>query len=94
MLDNVRVKDLYITIDDYPNISLDAPIGYAIYYMYRVLQDKNKYRNILVLDDDDHLKGYLSLKDLIRAVGPDYLQKRHPDVKGNQPFILKVLARI
>ncbi len=86
MLDNVRVKDLYITIDDYPNISLDAPIGYAIYFMHRVLQDKNKYRNILVLDDDDHLQGYLSLKDLIRAVGPDYLQKRKPAVKGNQPF--------
>ena len=93
MLDNVRVKDLYITIDDYPNISLDAPIGYAIYYMYRVLQDKNKYRNILVLDDDDHLKGYLSLKDLIRAVGPDYLQKRHPDVKGNQPFNIEGISQ-
>jgi hypothetical protein len=40
MLDNVRVKDLYITLDDYPNISLDAPIGHAIYVMHRVLQDK------------------------------------------------------
>ena len=39
-----------------------------------------------MLDDDDHLKGYLSLRDLIRAVGPDYLHKRQPDVKGNQPF--------
>ena len=86
MLDNVRVKDLYITIDDYPDISLDAPIGYAIHFMHRVLQDKNKYRNILVLDDDDHLQGYLSLRDLIRAVGPDYLHKKKPDVKGNQPF--------
>lgn len=86
MLDNVRVKDLYITIDDYPDISIDAPIGYAITFMHRVLANKNKYRNILVLDDDDHLQGYLSLRDLIRAAGPEYLQKRKPDVKGNQPF--------
>ena len=86
MLDNVRVKDLYIKIDDYPNVSLDAPIGHAIHIMNHVLEDENKYRNILVLDDDDHLQGYLSLRDLIRAVGPEYLQKRHPDIKGNQPF--------
>lgn len=86
MLDNVRVKDLYIPINNYPNISLDAPIGHAIHIMHSVLADENKYRNILVLDDEDHLQGYLSLRDLIRAVGPDYLQKRQPDVKGNQPF--------
>lgn len=86
MLDDVRVKDVYIRIEDYPNVSLDAPIGHAIHIMHHVLADKNKYRNILVLDDDDHLQGYLSLRDLIRAVGPDYLQKRRPDVKGHQPF--------
>ena len=93
MLDNVRVKDLYITIDDYPNISLDAPIGHAIHIMNHVLEDKNKYRNILVLDDDDHLQGYLSLRDLFRAVGPDYLHKSHPDVKGNQPFNFEGLSQ-
>ena len=93
MLDNVRVKDLYITIDDYPNVSQYAPIGYAIHIMNHVLEDKKKYRNILVLDDDDHLKGYLSLRDLIRAVGPDYLHKRHPDVKGHQPFNFEGLAQ-
>ena len=40
MLDNVRVKDLYIAIDDYPNVSLDAPIGHAIQIMHHVLGDK------------------------------------------------------
>lgn len=92
MLDDLRVKDLYITINDYPDVSLDAPIGHAIYIMHHVLEDKNKYRNILVLDDDDHLQGYLSLRDLIRAVGPDYLHKKRPDVKGHQPFNLEGLA--
>ena len=93
MLDNVRVKDIYIKIDDYPNVSLDAPIGHAIYIMHNELEDKNKHRTILVLDDDDHLKGYLSLRDLIRAVGPDYLHKSRPDVKGHQPFNLEGLGQ-
>ena len=86
MLDDLRVKDVYIKIDDYPNISLNAPMGNAFHMMHHVLEDKTKFRTILVLDDDDHLKGYLSLRDLIRAVGPDYLHKTRPDVKGHQPF--------
>lgn len=86
MLDALKVKDVYISIDDYPNISQGAPIGHAFHLMHHVLEDKNKYRTILVLDDDDHLKGYLSLRDLIRTIGPDYLRKTHQGTKGNQPF--------
>ncbi len=93
MLDNVYVKDVYLNIDDYPNISQDAPIGHAIHMMHSFLEDQHKYRNILVLDDDDHLKGYLSLRDLIRAVGPDYLRKREPNLKGNQPFNFEGLSQ-
>ena len=91
MLDKLRVKDLYVNIDDYPNISHDAPIGHAIHMMHDVLENKTKYRTILVLDDSDHLKGYLSLRDLIRAVGPDYLHKKRQDVKGHQPFNIEGL---
>ncbi len=86
MLDNLQIKDVYIKIDDYPNISEHAQVGNAFHLMHHVLEDKNKFRTILVLDDDDHLKGYLSLRDLIRAVGPDYLHKSRPDIKGHQPF--------
>lgn len=93
MLDNLCVKDAYIKVDDYPNISDNAPIGHAIHIMHHVLEDQSKYRTILVLDDDDHLKGYLSLRDLIRAVGPDYLHKKRPDVKGHQPFNFEGLGQ-
>jgi CBS domain-containing protein len=93
MLDKLCVKDVYINIDNYPNISLHAPIGHAIHLMHDVLEDKTKYRTILVLDDDDHLKGYLSLRDLIRAVGPDYLHKKRLDVKGHQPFNFEGLTQ-
>ena len=91
MLDELCVKDVYIQLDDYPNISLDAPIGHAFHMMHRVLEDKTKFRTLLVMDDDDHLKGYLSIRDLIRAVGPDYLHKKRPDMKGHQPFNIEGL---
>lgn len=97
MLDDLKVKDIYIKIEEYPNISMYAPIGHAIYTMHHALEENgqfhNKYRSILVLDDDDHLKGYLSLRDLIRAVGPDYLHKARPDVKGHQPFTFEGLSQ-
>ena len=89
MLENHQVKDIYIKIDDYPNISINAPLGHAFHVMHHELEDKKKYRSILVLDDDDHLKGISLIRDLIRAVGPDYLHKKQPDVKGNQPFNLE-----
>ncbi len=86
MLDNHTVKDLYVQIDDYPNVMTGTPIGHAIYIMHHVLEDQHKYRNILVLDEEDQLKGYLSLRDLIRAVGPEYMQKKKLGTKGNQPL--------
>jgi len=91
MLDDLHVKDVYVKIDDYPNISENAPIGSAFHMMHKVLEDKSKFRTLLVLDDDDRLKGYLSLRDLIRAVGPDYLHKKEPAVKGHQPFNIEWL---
>jgi len=86
MLDELCVKDVYIKIDNYPNILVNAPIGEAIHIMHHELEEKNKYRTILVMDDNDHLQGYLSIFDLIRAVGPDYLQKNRQNVKSHQPY--------
>ncbi len=86
MLDDIVVKDVYIKIDDYPHIPDSTPVGQAIHIMHNVLEDKSKFRNILVLDEDNRLAGYLSLRDLIRAIGPDYLRKERPDIKGHQPF--------
>ena len=86
MLDDLTVEDVFIKIDDYPNILESAPIGQAFHLMHNVLEDKTKFRTILVLDDDNHLKGYLSLHSLIRAVGPDYLQKCNPHFMKNQPI--------
>ena len=86
MLDKLSVKDVYIKINDYPNISLHAPIGEAFHIMHHQLELQSKYRTILVMDDDDHLKGYLSVLDMIRAVGPDYMKKKDVNIRSHQPY--------
>lgn len=86
MLDELCVKDVLIKIDDYPNIFLHAPIGEAFHIMNHQLKQKSKYRTILVMDDNEHLMGYLSVLDMIRAVGPDYMKKKEADIKSHQPY--------
>lgn len=99
MLDKLTVKDVYIKIDKYPNIAIDAPLSQAFYFMHHDLEDNTKYRTILVLNQEGHLKGYLSINDLIRAIGPNYLHKQQPSIHGNQPFLsleqdFKILATL
>jgi predicted transcriptional regulator len=86
MLDDLVVRDFYVPITDYPHIPASASICDAIQIMHNSLAEGRKYRTILVTDDQQHLKGYLSLRDLTRAVGPSYLSKKAPDYKGHQPF--------
>ncbi len=87
MLDDLHVRDFYIPITDYPHVSVSASICDAIQMMHNSLIEGHKYRTILVTDDDQHLQGYLSLRDLTRAIGPKYLSKKAPDYKGHQPFM-------
>ena len=79
MLDNLLAREIMIPIEDYPHISDSGSICDAISLMNSNLSESHKYRTILVVDDDGHLLGYLSLRDLIRAVGPSYLRKEAPD---------------
>lgn len=86
MLDNLKVRDIYIPMKNYPHIPNTATVSEAILLMHGSQTEAHKYRTILVHDQDEHLVGYLSLRDLLRAIGPDYLKKAAPSFKGNQPF--------
>ncbi|MDH3527076.1 MAG: CBS domain-containing protein [Gammaproteobacteria bacterium] len=86
MLDDLHVRDFYVPITDYPHIPASASICDAIQMMHNSLSEGHKYRTILVTDANQHLQGYLSLRDLTRAVGPKFLRKEAPDYKGHQPF--------
>jgi CBS domain-containing protein len=85
-LDNLTAQDLYIPIDQYPHLTEDAAVSTAIDMAHKALVECAQFRTILVTDSELHLKGYLSLRDLIRAVGPDFLHKRESSYHGNQPF--------
>ncbi len=85
MLDHLHVRNCYVPMEKYPHLPATATVNEAFKLMHRSLNESN-FRTILVHDEDNHLQGYLSLRDLVRAVGPDYLHKSKPDIKGHQPF--------
>lgn len=86
MLDDIKVRDIYIPMQNYPHIPDTATICDAIKLMHSSQTEAHKYRTILVHDKDERLVGHLSLRDLLRAIGPSYLKKEAPSFKGNQPF--------
>jgi Mg/Co/Ni transporter MgtE len=86
MLDDLLARDFMVPIEDYPHITASSTVCDAMSLMHSSLAEAHKYRTILVTDENQHLLGYLSLRDLIRAVGPRYLRKEEPDYKGHQPF--------
>ena len=86
MLDGLTVRDFYIPMTDYPHIDSSSSVCKAIVLMHSSLAAGNKFRTILVTDEQQRLMGYLSLRDLIRAVGPHYMRKKAPQIKGHQPF--------
>jgi len=86
MLDRLTVRDFYISLTDYPHIDSSSSVCKAIVLMHSSLTESHKYRTILVTDEQQHLMGYLSVRDLIRAVGPPYLRKKAPQIQGHQPF--------
>ena len=87
MPDNLVARDFMVPIEHYPHLNVSSSICDAFAMMHDSLTDAHKYRTILVTDDEQQLLGYLSLRDLIRAVGPSYLRKEAPSYKGNQPFM-------
>jgi CBS domain-containing protein len=86
MLDDLLAGDFMIPIQEYPHIDASSSVCDAMSLMHSSLAAPHKFRTILVTDEHQHLLGYLSLRDLIRAVGPRYLRKEAPSYKGHQPF--------
>ena len=75
MLDDLLARDFMIPIEAYPHIDVSSSVCDAMALMHSSLAAPHKFRTILVTHEHQHLRGYLSLRDLIRAVGPRYLRK-------------------
>ena len=85
MLDSLSVRDLYVSIDEYPHIDADAPVAEAFAILDGALEARTRYRSMLVHDKDGLLQGYLTMRDLIRAVA-DFPHGKEPGYKYYHPF--------
>jgi Mg/Co/Ni transporter MgtE len=86
MLNRDVVGSLYTPIDEYPHIQLDVPIKEAFSMLKKTYKEGCGFRTILVMDKDNHLKGLLTLRDMIRAVVPGFLKKKESPRSGLQPY--------
>lgn len=82
-----QVKDVLIPLADFPQVSTSTPISEA----FAILRQKQqaagrRFRNMLVFDSNGKLAGLLGIRDLLRALMPDYLQPdRHSRYEGAVP---------
>ncbi len=86
MLNQLTVRDFYIHLERYPHLRDDTSVCEAIRLIFQMLKENDKFRTILIHDEENHLRGYLTIRDLIRALGPRYMRKSAPNYRGNQPF--------
>ncbi len=81
-----EIHELYVPIAEYPHIGPEAELGEAFTLLYRLHAEEGKgYRAVLVVDEDGHLKGILTMKGMVRALGPGFLKSKLPQ-KGHQPY--------
>jgi predicted transcriptional regulator len=86
MLNHKLVKDLYVPIDEYPHITLDVPVKEAFAILKKSYAQGCGFRTILAVDEENHLKGVLTLRDLIRVAVPGFLKKKETARSGLQPY--------
>ncbi len=85
MINNKKAGDLLVPISGYPHISEDASVKEAFLILRHNFEGGAGYRSILVLNEKDQLKGVLGLRDLIRAIEPQFLKAIPPQYQGAAP---------
>lgn len=86
MLDDLHVRDFYVSLEKYPHVCASCSVKDAVALMHDALTEKHKYRTVLVYDDIHQLLGYLSLRDLMHALGPDYFRRHTLGKNEEQPY--------
>ena len=70
-----QVRDIFIPLGEFPHLHQDATLREA----FALLHQKHtsggwRYRHLMVFDERNTLVGILSLRDLMRALMPQYLK--------------------
>lgn len=61
------IKDIMVSLADYPNVSQDTTLEQAVNIMYRMSKEKG-YRWLVVLDHDGNITGFLTLRNVMEAI--------------------------
>ena len=86
MIGKKQVSELYVPIAEYPHIGPEETLGDAIALLHRQYKEQKRgFRAVLVVDEEGHLSGVLTLKGMLRALGPGFLKSKLPR-KGLQPY--------
>jgi CBS domain-containing protein len=86
MLTSKNLKELMVPISEYPHIHHGGTIREAFGILDKNYREGNLYRTVLVLDDENSLKGMLTMRDMIQAVVPGFLKTKSSSYKGLQPY--------
>ncbi|MCX7896941.1 MAG: CBS domain-containing protein [Rhodocyclaceae bacterium] len=69
------VRDLMIPLGKFPHVGESATLRDAFAMLHLMPSEKgDMFRNVVVLDDQGHFLGLLSLKNMLLALMPDYLR--------------------
>jgi CBS domain-containing protein len=70
-----QVRDILIPLGNYPHVRRGASVCQAFAVLREAQQAAGwRFRNLLVFDDRGGLLGVLGIRDLLRAMMPDYLK--------------------
>jgi CBS domain-containing protein len=70
-----QVRDILIPLTDYPHIGSGASVCDAFAKLRDTHQSAGwRFRNLLVFDTEETLVGVLGIRDLLRALMPEYLK--------------------
>ncbi len=72
------VRDILVPLAEYPHIRDSATVREAYAVLHAGYAQGRRFRHLLVLDGEDRLIGLLGIRDLLRAIFPDYLKDVSP----------------
>lgn len=82
-----KVRDVLVPLSEYPNIREGATVRDAFALLRQGNVAGRRFRHILVLGARDQLVGVVGMRDLLKAVFPDYLRATLPGrFEGSLPF--------
>ena len=86
MLDELKVIEFYTPLTEYPHVSMDITVKEAFSVMHNNIEKCQRYQTILVLGAQQQLKGFVSLRSIIRAIWPEFLKNKQLTLNKTQYF--------